>query len=106
MWSGPIIVALCANNLRAVRESINGTVVFCCDNDQWKPEVGNVGIEKARAAMKPGDELNWPVFAENERKSPTDFNDLLMISNLEELSRQFHSLQSLECTFYHDNSFQ
>ncbi|MUK39236.1 hypothetical protein GNP82_16930 [Aliivibrio fischeri] len=93
IWKGPIYVALTANNLQYVRESLNlhgkSSVCFFADNDQWKPHVGNVGIAKAKQAMLKGDRMVIPVFSPQVLQSkPTDFNDVLLLEGLEQLEKQ------------------
>ncbi|MGL4517374.1 MAG: toprim domain-containing protein [Shewanella sp.] len=88
-WSGPVVVALCANNLAAVRATLPEPVCFFADNDQWKPEVGNVGIKAARQAARPGDRVVWPLFpAEFHHLKPTDYNDVLTLLGQDPLARQ------------------
>ncbi|MGR5067544.1 toprim domain-containing protein [Vibrio alfacsensis] len=93
IWKGPIYVALTANNLQYVRESLNqqgrSSICFFADNDQWKPHVGNVGIAKAKQAMQKGDRLVTPVFSPQALQSkPTDFNDVLLLEGLRQLEKQ------------------
>jgi putative DNA primase/helicase len=88
-WSGPVYIALSANNLMAVRNNLTGPVTIFCDNDLWKPEVGNVGKTAARRALVSGDSLNIPQFRQkNSPYRPTDFNDLLMLEGIRALLRQ------------------
>lgn len=91
IWPGVIRVALCAGNLQAVRSTTQGPVIICCDNDQWKPKYGNVGRNKARAAIRPGDILCCPKFPKKfHHMKPTDFNDLLKYTGLPELQFQLN----------------
>lgn len=88
-WPGEIRVALTAGNLAAVREGIAGPVVFFCDDDIWKPHVGNVGRDKAMAAMRFGDVVHGPGFHPLSLASqPTDYNDLLWLEGREALGQQ------------------
>lgn len=91
VWSGKIYVALSAGNLRAVRQLLpdKTKVTFFADNDAWKPEVGNTGVEKAQAAALPGDTILVPRFnPQFAIHKPTDFNDLLMLEGLASVIRQ------------------
>jgi hypothetical protein len=89
VWSGPVYIALAANNLAPVRNDIRGSVAIFCDNDVWKPKVGNVGKIAATSALKPGDVLFCPEFtAASCKYHPTDFNDLLMLEGIDTLIQQ------------------
>ncbi|WP_404296439.1 hypothetical protein [Halomonas sp.] len=89
VWRGEIRVALCADNLSAVRRGIPGPVTLFHDHDIWKPAVGNVGRQGALAAMRPGDCLHGPGFhPESDEAKPTDYNDLLWLEGPEALYRQ------------------
>ncbi|MDN3651349.1 toprim domain-containing protein [Thalassotalea ponticola] len=97
VWHGPIYVALTANNLAHVRKSLNGqpstNVYLFTDNDQWKPNVGNVGVLKARQAMLSGDHIVIPQFSSTSLlHKPTDFNDLLLLEGLKQLVKQVPTL--------------
>lgn len=96
-WTGPVVIALCAHNLAAVRQTLSQhqMVCFFADNDQWKPEVGNVGINAAMAARLPRDVVVWPRFFPGSHASrPTDFNDLLRLEGPEETCRQIIARQN------------
>lgn len=89
VWPGEIRVGLHAGNLASVRQSLQGPVIFFHDQDVWKPRAGNVGRDKALAAMWPSDRLCGPVFAAGSLEHrPTDFNDLLCLEGRETLRRQ------------------
>lgn len=91
LWPGPIYIALSANNLASVRQQLPATqpVCFFADNDQWKPQVGNVGITSARRAAQARDLVLWPEFAsEHQGSQPTDFNDLLCCCGISGLQQQ------------------
>jgi putative DNA primase/helicase len=89
VWSGPVYIALTANNLAAVRNDIVGPVAIFCDNDVWKPKIGNVGKIAATRALKSGDVLFCPEFtAASCEYHPTDFNDLLMLEGIDALTQQ------------------
>lgn len=73
----------------AVRQPIAEPVVFFCDEDIWKPHVGNVGRNKALGAMQLGDVLHGPGFHPLSLASqPTDYNDLLWLEGVEALGQQ------------------
>ena len=89
VWPGEIRVALNAHNLAAVRKGVQGAAIFFHDDDQWKPQVGNVGYRAANDAMQPGDTLYGPIFSSDALgANPTDFNDLLYLDGIQALSEQ------------------
>ncbi|WP_270805347.1 toprim domain-containing protein [Aeromonas sp. QDB56] len=95
-WPGNVVIALSANNLAAVRATLNEPVCFIADNDQWKPAVGNVGISSALQAAKEGDRVIWPRFAQYlHTRQPTDFNDLLLLAGKDETLRQLLALRDI-----------
>jgi phage/plasmid primase-like uncharacterized protein len=76
-------VAFDADNLRHVAKALRAKhpdwrIVICGDNDQFKPEIGNPGKDKAIAALaaigQPGCAM-IPTFASLDGE-PTDINDL------------------------------
>lgn len=83
---GTVIVAFTADNLYPVAQGIKSkhptaAVTVCADNDQWKPDKGNTGIDRAsRVGKKYGWKIVWPEFLgftpTEPGKGPTDFNDL------------------------------
>lgn len=88
-WPAEIRMALTAGNLARVRRGIVGPAVFFCDQDLWKPHVGNVGRDKALAAMQGGDMLHGPEFHPCSLASrPTDYNDLLWLEGRDALCEQ------------------
>ncbi|WP_167087047.1 AAA family ATPase [Massilia frigida] len=76
----PVAVAFNAGNLEAVALALRGKlpgvqIILCADNDRFNT-VGNVGVEKAKAAARAvGGWLAVPEF-ESDEGNPTDFNDL------------------------------
>lgn len=90
---GTVIVAFQAGNLMAVAGAIKKKypsimVTVCADNDQWKPEVGNTGMDKAHAVGKKyGWKVVHPEFAKTDTK-PTDFNDLASLEGMEAVRAQ------------------
>jgi hypothetical protein len=88
-WPGEIRVALTASNLAKVRHGVMGPCAFFCDEDIWKPHVGNVGRDKALAAMHADDMLHGPEFHPCSLLSqPTDYNDLLWLEGRGALNEQ------------------
>ncbi len=90
---GTVVIAFNAGNLMAVAANIKkkyptAAVTVCADNDQWKPEVGNTGMDKAHAV---GKKYGWkvvnPEFTKTETR-PTDFNDLAALEGLEAVKLQ------------------
>lgn len=85
-WKGPIQVALSANNLKQARLNCPGNAIFAHDQDCWKPQHGNVGLNAALDACLPGDRLLTPHFNQSTLQyQPTDFNDLLLHEGAESL---------------------
>ena len=89
-----VIVAFDAGNLVPVAEIIRkkyGTdleIVIAADNDQWKPEVGNIGIEAAtNAAIEIDAKVAIPEF-KDDTSQPTDFNDLASLESLSVVADQ------------------
>lgn len=84
---GTVVIAFNAGNLMAVAANIKkkyptAAVTVCADNDQWKPEVGNTGMDKAHAVGKKyGWKVVHPEFTKTESK-PTDFNDLASLEGI------------------------
>jgi hypothetical protein len=86
-WPGPVAVALDAGNLKPVRNNIERACVFFADNDSWGEQ--NTGLIAAQQAMRSGDRLVIPLFAETTGSSrPSDFNDLLQHEGSAALARQ------------------
>lgn len=86
----PVAVAFNATNLpRAARKLHSlypaARLVLCADNDQWRTDKKNVGLQRANeaAATIPGSLVVIPRFREEhaERK-PKDFNDLAALEGL------------------------
>lgn len=90
---GTVVVAFDAGNLYPVTETVKAKfpqarITICADNDQWKPEKGNAGVEKAKKA---GKRFKCPViFPEflNTTTKPTDFNDLAALEGIETVRLQ------------------
>lgn len=92
LWPGPIFAALSANNLKSVRKAIYGPVILAADNDQWKPEIGNIGVAAAYNAAESGDTVLVPRFRQTSHaERPTDYNDLLKTEGYIALRRQLGS---------------
>jgi hypothetical protein len=97
VWPGEVRIALSANNLVSVRQGFSKQAVFFYDEDLWKPRVGNVGLTSALSAMQEKDMKIPPKFnPQCIDEEPTDFNDLLVLQGIEELSKQIGKvLQSI-----------
>lgn len=86
-YGAPVLVAFDAGNLLAVAEMVRArlpkaTIVLAADNDQFKPDKGNPGVEFATAAAKAVNGIvAVPQFASLDGE-PTDFNDLHKLSGL------------------------
>ncbi len=90
--SYPTVTCFDCGNLFAVVEEWrkhypDHDFIVCADNDQWKPEHGNPGVEKAtKVADAFGCALAIPDFPGlNTDSKPTDFNDLHQLAGLEHL---------------------
>lgn len=93
MTKSPVICALNAYNLPIVVQAlkqryVNANIHICADNDQWKKE--NTGLKYAEPiAKRLGCVLHYPIFDNFDiSKQPTDFNDLLLLADSEEVKRQ------------------
>jgi phage/plasmid primase-like uncharacterized protein len=94
------IIAFDAGNLLPVAESLrnsgyHGTIVVCADNDAWKPENGNPGVEAAHKvfSMVENCRVTVPDFSGLDCSSlPTDFNDLFILAGSDETKRQLTTL--------------
>ena len=63
-------------------------IIMAADNDAWKPEVGNTGVESAKAAaIEIEAKIAIPSFKDNTT-NPTDFNDLARLEGLEAVNAQ------------------
>lgn len=93
----PVIVAFDAGNLDPVVEAVRGRfpsldLVIAGDDDQWKPDAGNTGRNKAEAvAAKYNCRTVFPKFKDTKTK-PTDFNDLHCLEGLEAVMDSLGSL--------------
>lgn len=93
--SSNVLACLCCGNILPVVKSIrekyrsHGKIVICADDDRWKGDK-NPGVEHAmNAAQKFGCSVVVPDFSQVDCNSkPTDFNDLHLLTGLEEVSRQ------------------
>lgn len=88
-----VVCAFNANNLLPVAQVIQNKypdkqLVVCADNDQWTE--GNPGVTKAtEAAKSTGIKLVIPDFTGIVTSSkPSDFNDLYLITGIEEVKQQ------------------
>lgn len=91
-------VAWDAGNLEHVARALrrrypSARIVIGADNDQWKPQAGNVGIDKAKAACEavPNCFYVAPTFTKLETK-PTDWNDLAHLEGIEAIRAQLTSV--------------
>jgi hypothetical protein len=93
VWLGEIHVALSANNLAAVRHNTGRAVLFCHDQDVWKQNTGNVGLDAAESALTAEDRLCGPVCETASLSAePTDFNDLLRLEGVAVLRTQLEGV--------------
>jgi len=87
----PTVVAFNAGNLelvaRAIRDKYPEALLVCAaDNDAWKPEHGNTGLEAARKLESVGIPYLLPTFKKHDTH-PTDFNDLYVLEG-EKVTRE------------------
>lgn len=88
-----VVVAFDAGNLIHVvkifrKMYLDSEIIIAADNDQWKTETGNTGVESAKtAAIEINAKVAIPSFKNAETK-PTDFNDLAALEGLEIVSVQ------------------
>ena len=88
-----VIIAFDAGNLEPVAQQIrkkypDKKIILCADNDAFKPDKGNRGVESARnAADAIGARLVIPFFRDTSTE-PTDFNDLFILEGMDEVIRQ------------------
>lgn len=100
-WKYPVIVALAANNLPKVASAIRlsderTAIILCADNDQWKKENGNPGVEYATQAAQTatGAVVAIPDFSGLDTTShPTDYNDLHFLGGLEAVKAQLNGVE-------------
>lgn len=92
-----VYIAFDASNLKHVAPIIkrlhpDKKIILAADNDQWKPEVGNIGVNKAIEAAKLIDaEVCTPcfdAFPDALASKPTDFNDLHVLAGLDKVKQQ------------------
>lgn len=94
-----VFVAFDAGNLEPVASVVRkrypeARITVCADDDRFKPERGNAGVTHAnRAAELIGGSICVPSFPSEEGK-PTDFNDLRLMSGLDEVRRQVSGLST------------
>lgn len=98
------VMAVDCGNLKPVGHALknsarfkNSALLFCADNDKYKDEDKNPGVDAAMAAVesiskpdvyKPRSaELVVPTF-QDETSKPTDFNDLAALEGLQEVKNQ------------------
>jgi len=88
----PVVVCFNAGNIDPVIARFRADThikadrfIICADNDQWKPDKGNPGMDKANdAAKKHGCYIAAPVFdGLNTGDKPTDFNDLHLLAGID-----------------------
>lgn len=96
----PVAIAFNATNLPRVARTLRGLypsarLVLCADNDQWRTDKKNVGLQRANeaAATIPGSLVVIPRFREEhaERK-PKDFNDLAALEGLTAVRAQIEAV--------------
>lgn len=88
-----VVCAMNCGNLLAVSKALREKfqereIIIAADNDCWKSEIGNPGLDKATEAAKAlHAKLAVPHFA-NTTTEPTDFNDLHQLEGLNHVKTQ------------------
>ena len=91
-----VVCAMNCGNLLAVSKALREKfqpreIIIAADNDCWKSEIGNPGLDKATGAAKAiHAKLAVPRFA-NTTTKPTDFNDLHQLEGLHIVTTQLES---------------
>lgn len=92
-----VVVAFDAGNLVSVAKAVrkkygaDAEIILAADNDKWKPDIGNIGVDSAKnAAIEIDAKLTIPKFTHTETK-PTDFNDLARLESLETVRDQIEA---------------
>jgi putative DNA primase/helicase len=92
-----VVVAFDAGNLMSVAKAVRkkygaeAEIILAADNDQWKRDIGNIGVDSAKnAAIEIDAKLAIPKFTLTESK-PTDFNDLARLEGLETVRDQIEA---------------
>lgn len=88
IWPGEIRAVLSCHNYTGCRDHLNEHVYFAHDNDLYKPQIGNVGLQHAKAASRQGDIFITPQFLPmHQAQKPTDFNDMLQLYGVSSLQQ-------------------
>lgn len=88
-----VVIAFDAGNLTAVAQNVRSkfgraSITIAADDDRWKPEKGNAGVEQAKKAAEAiGARVVIPEF-KNASTRPTDFNDLSSLEGIEAVRQQ------------------
>lgn len=96
-----VIVSFDAGNLfpvsKIIREKNRETeIVIAADNDQWKPEIGNTGVDAGtNAAIEIDAKLTIPKFKDLTTR-PTDFNDLSNLEGPQAVSDQIEAARPVD----------
>lgn len=96
----PVAIAFNATNLPRVARTLRGLypsarLVLCADNDQWRTDKKNVGLQRANeaAATIPGSLVVIPRFrGEHAERKPKDFNDLAALEGLTAVRAQIEAV--------------
>jgi putative DNA primase/helicase len=98
-----VIVAFDSGNIDSVMGEITKTypnlsIVIAADNDCWREDGKNPGLEAANEASKKyGCAVVYPKFKqESHTKKPTDFNDLYVLDGIEEVKKQIEEIGEIQ----------
>ncbi|OQK17254.1 hypothetical protein AU255_05010 [Methyloprofundus sedimenti] len=91
----PVVVCFDAGNIKSVVAAYRSKYptqqfIICADNDQWKDEIKNPGVDKATdTAKESGCFIAIPDFSDLDISTkPTDFNDLQLLAGKEAVLKQ------------------
>lgn len=96
-----VVVCFDVGNLlpvaKVIREKYPETeIIIAADNDQFKPELGNIGLDTAiRAAIEIDAKIAVPEFKDTSTK-PTDFNDLATLEGHQVVSDQIKAARPID----------
>ncbi len=94
-------VAFDAGNIFHVAKNVrekhpDSEIIIAADNDKWKPEIGNTGVDAAtEAAIEINAKLSIPEFKDTSTE-PTDYNDLANLEGPEAVRAQIEAARPVD----------
>ena len=96
-----VLAAISATNIEYVVRSVHErfdklSYIICADDDRWRTDRENAGVRAASDTVSriDGGAFGLPDFSNFPTESkPTDFNDLLCLSSLQEVSQQIKKIK-------------